>query len=157
MSQELNTNIIERTVDLSYGLVSYKKNLIVIVDDHKLVRETTMNLLSNVLKSLDLEDYSFIEASDGIDLLNIIKTDVSKRIKCILVDENMEYLNGSEAVKIIRRLEGNKKIPRFNIISTTAFDDLETKKNILEAGFNKIILKPCSKSILAEILNDLNN
>jgi CheY-like chemotaxis protein len=157
MSQESNTNIIERSIELRYELAPDEKKLIVIVDDHKLIRETTKNLLINVLKSLNMENFSFIEASDGIDLLNIIKTDYSKRIKCIFVDENMEYLNGSEAVKIIRNLENNKKIPQFKMVSITAFDDLETKKNILGAGFDLIVPKPCSKSILTEILNDLDD
>lgn len=147
--------MIERILELSYCPTAYKNNVIVIVDDHKLVREATINLLSTILNSLELEDFSFIEASDGIDLLRIIKTDICKRIKCIFVDENMEYLNGSEAVRIIRHLESNKKIPRFNIVSTTAFDDVETRKIILEAGFDKIIQKPCSKSILKEIVGNI--
>jgi hypothetical protein len=56
------------------------------------------------LKIKTLEDFSLIDVSYGKDLLNIIKKVVSYRKKCLLVDKNMGYLNGSEAVKIIRNL-----------------------------------------------------
>ncbi len=155
IADEINGFQIETTESFSFNVASDKSNVIVIVDDHKLVRETTVNLVTKVLKNLEMDDFRFIEASDGIDLLNIIKTDTKNKIKCIFLDENMEYVNGSEAVKIIRHLEAKKKIPSYNIVSTTAFDDVQTLNNIKDAGFNLILHKPCSKSTITEVINNL--
>jgi DNA-binding NarL/FixJ family response regulator len=127
----------------------------VVVDDHKLVRTNTINLIKKALSALNINDCNIIEGSDGIDLLNIVRKDEKCKIKCILIDENMEYLNGSEAVKIIRKLEQNNKIKSQHIVSITAFDDIGTRKNILDSGVNTILSKPCTKSNIIEILRNV--
>ena len=131
------------------------ENCIVVVDDHKLVRLNTINLIKTTLLGLNINDYSIIEGSDGIDLLNIVRKDENGRIKCIFTDENMEYLNGSEAVKFIRKLEQINKVKSNYIVSITAFDDTGTKKNILDSGVNSILSKPCSKTAITSILKNL--
>jgi CheY-like chemotaxis protein len=132
-------------------------SLIVIVDDNKLIRETTINLIKLVLAEMNIIDnYRTIECVDGIDLLKLIISDTEHRIKCVFTDENMEYLNGSEAVKIIRRLEEKGKVYKYNIITITAFDDIQTKKNILSSGVNSMLTKPCTKSSMIKILKELN-
>ncbi len=125
---------------------------LVIVDDHKFVREHTINLLKLLLKDFSNSLYEIVECCDGIELLNIVRLDTANLIKLILVDENMEYLNGSESVKIIRNLEFNKKIKQYHIVSITAFDDEQTKERILKSGVNSILNKPCNKSNLSIIL-----
>ena len=86
---------------------------ILIVDDHKLIRDTSANLIKNVMSTLNIRDFKIIEGSDGIDLLNLVRSDKDHKIKYIFTDENMIYLNGSKAVWLIRKL--NKMI-RFKII-----------------------------------------
>jgi signal transduction histidine kinase len=129
---------------------------IVVVDDHKLVRENTINLINSVLNDIDLPSFEIVEYTDGIELLNALKTDINFRIKLILIDENMEYLNGRETVNIIRKLEENKKINKYFIVSVTAYDDKETKKSILSSGVDSIICKPCTKTDLKSILNKID-
>ena len=94
-----------------------KKFQIVVIDDHKLVRENTVNLIRNVFKYLKINDYGILEGSDGVDLLNIVRLDKENKIKYIFIDENMYYLNGSEAVSIVRKFEEYKKINRYEIIN----------------------------------------
>jgi len=137
-SKQINTNLIK----------------LVIVDDHKLVREFTLNLLISLLKDFNSQSYDIVECSDGIELLNLVRLDAGNQIKLILNDENMEYLNGSESVKIIRILEENKKIKYHHIVSITAFDDQQTKERILNSGVNSIITKPCTKSDLSKLLSN---
>ena len=67
-----------------------KKFNIVVIDDHKLVRDNTVNLLKNVLSFLKINDYAILEGSDGIDLLNFIRLDKEKKIEYIFIDENMD-------------------------------------------------------------------
>jgi CheY-like chemotaxis protein len=136
---------------LSNNYIDDDKLTIVLVEDNKLVRESTVNMLKNVLSILKIDDFRIIEGSDGIDLLNTVRYDKKNRIKYIFTDENMMYLNGSEAVRQIRKFEQDKKIPNYKIFSITAFDDEETKKNILDSGINSILSKPCSKSELLKI------
>ena len=72
------------------------------------------------------------------------------------LDENMEYLNGSETVKILRKLEEKNVINKYNYVSVTAFDDQETKNNIIKSGINSILSKPCTKSSLINVVKKLN-
>jgi signal transduction histidine kinase len=130
-------------------------NCIVVVDDHKLVRVNTINLIKTSLKILNIDDYSILEGTDGIDLLHILRNYGDGKIKCIFTDENMEYLNGSEAVKIIRKLEQNSKINSQFIVSITAFDDVGTRSNITDSGVNTILSKPCTKTKVTEILRNI--
>ena len=136
---------------LEINKFSPMKYYILVVDDHKLVRDNTINLLKNVLSNLKLDNFDILEGSDGIDLLNMVRSDRENRIKCILIDENMEYLNGSEAVNFIRKWEEYKKIQRYEIISVTAFDDKETQQRILFSGVNSVLFKPCTKTDFIKI------
>ena len=128
---------------------------IVVVDDNKFIRESSVNLIKNVLKTLKINDVDIIEGSDGIDLLNMVRSDKSYKIKSIFIDENMEYLNGSDAIKIVRKMEDNKKVRVYNLVSITAFEDNESKNRILSSGANSIISKPCTKSDITKILSNL--
>ena len=67
----------------------------------------------------------------------------------------MDYLNGTEAVRLIRKFEENKMIHLYNIISITAYDDEETRNYILKSGFNSILSKPVSKSEILKYLKNL--
>jgi CheY-like chemotaxis protein len=128
---------------------------IAVIDDHKLVRDNTVNLIKSILDGIHISNYEIIEGSDGIDLLNIVQKDKEGIIKCIFIDENMEYLNGSEAVRIIRKLEDKQKIKKYQIVSITAFDDIDTTNTILSSGINAIITKPCTKSSITNELKKL--
>ncbi len=67
----------------------------------------------------------------------------------------MEYINGWEAVSIMRKQEESQKIKRFYIISISALDDVDSKKNPLSSGVDKIILKPCTKSDLVNLFTKI--
>ena len=103
---------------------------------------------------LEINDIEILEAFDGIELLNILINDKNHQIKYIFLDETMEYLNGSDTVRIIRKMEADNKIKNYFIVSITAFDDTETKNFLLKTGVNLIISKPCTKSDISSILNN---
>ena len=102
-------------------------------------------------------DYEVICGSDGIDLLQLIRDDQNNGnlIKCVITDENMEYLNGSEAIKIIREFEKNGKTKPVNIISSTCHEDDLTTKHILESGSQSKLTKPLNKFDLVKIFKEL--
>jgi signal transduction histidine kinase/CheY-like chemotaxis protein len=133
------------------------KYKLLVIDDQQLIRENTVRLIKNVLSSLNMSsDFDIIEGSDGIELLNLIRLDKDNLIKCVLIDENMEYLNGSETVSIIRKLEQYRKIKRYLIVSISGLDDPETKDRLLRSGLDLVITKPCQKNDITKILFKLN-
>jgi hypothetical protein len=66
----------------------------------------------------------------------------------------MEYLNGSESVGIIRRLQKFDKIIKFKIASVTSFEDDETKNIIKNSGMDAVFSKPMSKTQLTEFFDE---
>ena len=156
-SYESNNNtlqIISFSIFLG-NLIDENKLKILVVDDHKYVRQNTVNLLKKALNELKIKNIDVIEASDGIEMLNIIIRDKNNKIKSIFIDENMEYMNGTEAVRILRKMQQDNKIKNYYIVSTSAFDDSESKKLILNSGVNSILSKPCTKSEICNILSNL--
>ena len=149
------TIIIPQSIEVERNLK--KKGKILIVDDNYFINEATQNILKKVLKEAG-SDMEIIIGSDGSDIIHHIIQDQSKgnQIKCILTDENMEYLNGSEAIKIIKNLERNKKIKFVNIISVTGNEESEYTRHIISAGAQMTLNKPLSKSVLSGVLKDLN-
>ena len=123
------------------------------MDDNKFIRNGIVTLIINVLSNLQINDVEILELSDGIELLYVIIKD-SNRIKYVFIDENMEFMNGSESVRIIRKMEKDNKINKFHIVSLTAFEDDYYKNLILDSGVNSIIPKPCTKYDISKIFND---
>ncbi len=134
-----------------------EKYVILIVDDHKFVRDSLKNIIEKIIKKLNIIDYFKVkEGQDGSDIINNIVLDQSKnnRIRCIITDENMEYINGSEAVKIIRNLEKNNKIKPVTIASITAFEDNSMKKLIHNNGIDYFLPKPCNENNLKKFFEE---
>ncbi len=104
---------------------------------------------------MNINYFSILECSDGIDLLSLIKKDKDKQIKCIFIDENMEFLNGSETVKIMRKLEESNKINKYYVVSATAFDDVETENYLIKLGVDKVINKSCTVSSIYNIISSV--
>ncbi len=109
--------------------------LILIVDDAKDNRLAIKISLKN-------ENYILVEAANGqmaVDKCKKLKPDV------ILMDAMMPVLDGYEATKEIRALEGFDRVP---ILMITALSGKEDKIKALEAGVNDFISKPFDKQEL---------
>ncbi len=79
-----------------------------------------------------------------------------KTISCIITDENMEFMDGSLAVKIIRQIEQKKEMKRMKIITCTCHEDQETSNMIMQSGSDMILSKPLNKSNLMSAMKELN-
>ena len=134
-----------------------KKEKILLIDDNHFINEASINVVSKVLKEAGSR-MEIIVGSDGADLIYQVIQDQSKgnEIKCILTDENMEYINGSEAIRIVRKLEKSLKIKFINIISVTGNEDSGSTNEIRKAGAQLVLNKPLSKNVIKGILKDLN-
>ena len=127
-----------------------------VVDDNQPIRFSLINLLKEIFFSYD-KSFDIIEAMDGIDILKIIMEDQKNGnlIKCIFTDESMEYLDGSQAIEMIRKMENRNRITRCNIVTVSSFEDEFNKREILAKGADYFIEKPCRKCDLINILSEL--
>jgi len=127
---------------------------ILIIDDNQYIRSSLKKILVSIMKE-KTKKFEIIEGYDGADIIKqVIDNQTSQvKIKCIFTDENMEYIHGSEAIKIIRNLERDNKISTNIFISITSFEDEINKSNILKAGADMILFKPYSKNQVMKMLS----
>ena len=137
--------------------LNQKRNIIITVDDNNLINKSVKKIIEKILKEND-KDYEVIVATDGIDILKLIRKDQSNGnlIKCIITDENMEYMDGSEAIKIVRNYEKIGKIKPVNIITSTCHEDKNITQHILNCGSQIILKKPLNKVELEKVFRHLN-
>jgi two-component system cell cycle response regulator DivK len=89
-----------------------------------------------VKRILLAEDYSLLEAIDGKDALNVLRT---TRPDLILMDINMPDMDGYTLTAKIKSLPGFERIP---ILALTANVMRGDKEKTLEAGCDGYIQKP---------------
>ena len=87
------------------------------MDDSKYISDAMKNLIKKILKEAKC-DLEVITGSDGVDIIkNVIDDQTNGNlIKCIITDENMEYIKGSEAIRFLRSLVMKNKIKHVKII-----------------------------------------
>lgn len=130
--------------------------LIIILEDNHLIRKSLVNQIIKLPEFIKHENLFLIEAADGVDLLKIA-TDLQKtnyKIKCLITDENMEFMNGSDCIKIIRKMMNEGIISKFSLLSLTAFSDDDRIDSIKKSGADFVFSKPISKSNLSKIFNN---
>jgi two-component system, cell cycle response regulator DivK len=89
-----------------------------------------------VKRILLAEDYSLLEAIDGRDALNVLKT---ARPDLILMDINMPDMDGYALTATIKSMPGFERVP---ILALTANVMRGDKEKTLEAGCDGYIQKP---------------
>jgi signal transduction histidine kinase/DNA-binding response OmpR family regulator len=126
---------------------SFHKNInskaitILLVEDHLEMR----TYLKEVLKK-----YNIIEASDGLEALELLKNNI---IHYILSDYMMPNMDGYEFVKTLRE----KKI-ELPVLILTARSDMEARLGMLRLGIDDYLTKPFEEEeLLTRINNGLQN
>ncbi len=117
---------------------------ILVVDDNEINREIINALLDDL-------GYEIIEATDGVEAVEIVKNSPKDEIGLVLMDIQMPKMNGYEATKEIRSLDNdNSNIP---IVALTANAFKEDKDNAINSGMNDHLSKPIEVDKLIEVLN----
>lgn len=124
-------NISTQATSVTKIIPIVSKKTILLVDDHLQMR--------NYLKGI-LENYNVIEAENGKDALEIIKTTV---IDLLLTDYMMPMMDGWELIKNIKKL--NYIFPVFVL---TARVDIEGRLKMLRLGIDNYFTKPFLKEEL---------
>lgn len=128
---------------------------ILVVDDEKLIRQSSLNILRKYLNKMKIE-YEIEECCDGIECIYKIYQGYSKGIlyDFIITDETMNFFNGSYMARIIKNLIKENIIDDIKIFMVTSYEwEIIYKKNsdILE----KVYTKPLSINILENIFDNI--
>ena len=116
---------------------------VLVVDDEKFVQ----NVMKNMIEKCGLSAFC---VSDGSEAINEIKANASK-YKFVLMDFTMPNIDGITATQQIRKF--NKTI---KIIGLSGDNDEETTQKAMQAGMNKVLVKPLKKPQLDEIIKTFN-
>ena len=128
---------------------------ILIVDNDINYRKSSFEIISKYFKKRLNYKLDYIEASDGIECLSEVykNTLENKKINCIVMDENMRFLNGSKCSKILYKLSKKncfQKIPIF-VLTSNELTSIRIKFN--QNIVDKIFSKPLIYEIMDEIFN----
>ena len=119
---------------------------ILLAEDNDLNREIAYTLLSEA--GFDVET-----AENGEQAVEMIKTAPAEHFDIILMDVQMPVMNGYEATRAIRALEGDRaKIP---ILAMTANAFEEDKREALACGMNGHLAKPINVDEMLKTLDKL--
>lgn len=115
-----------------------------IVDDHTLIRETWSSLLNTV------PNFEIVaECGDGQLAIEMAK---NTRPDIVLLDINMEPVNGFEVLKMIRKLSPASKIIGLSMRSEPAY-----AKKLLRLGAKGYVTKNSPRSEMLEAINEVSN
>lgn len=120
---------------------NWKNKKILIADDNHDILKYLNRILSDT-------GVTVIQARSGEEALSLVKD--NDDIDLILLDMQMEEMNGLEATKEIRKIR--KTIP---IVAQTAFLFEEEQDFVLEAGCDACLIKPVRKEQLYSVVSNL--
>jgi DNA-binding NarL/FixJ family response regulator len=113
---------------------------IAIADDHALFRQAAVTILSQVGFRV------ILEASDGLDLLNLLSHSASLPDISIL-DIEMPVMDGYETARRLKR-----DYPSIKIVALTQFYDRDKERCILQLGAERMLTKGSEPDVWKEAI-----
>ncbi len=120
-------------------LPSGKPLSVLVVEDHPISQEFAVEALRRL-------GHSAAVAADGSSAVSMAERE---HFDAILMDVQMPGMDGLEATRLIRALDGGARVP---IIAMTAHTRPEERTKCLDAGMNTVLTKPIDRRELAEAL-----
>ncbi|MBQ6786990.1 MAG: response regulator transcription factor [Lachnospiraceae bacterium] len=117
---------------------------VMIVDDHKMIREGLKRILE-----FDGEVQVIEEADNGQDCLNKLK---NIKPDIILLDINMPVMNGIETLQMLK-----KKKKKYKVLMLTVHNEVEYLIKAVDIGIDGYLLKDSDSNELKRAINSVNN
>jgi len=132
---------------------------VIVVDDEDLTRQSTIRMIRRYFEMNNLSNkFELIiqEANDGLDCLAKFYNLISDGIElyCIISDESMYFMNGSECSLVIRKVIQSRrlKIIPFYIVSAYPKENFEA---IIKKSVDNLFNKPINFYNVSEIFGEL--
>lgn len=138
----------------SVRLIEKKINKkILIADDNVILLNMLKKMLNDLFKKYNM-DFEIIAVNDGLDILNNVIEDQfnGNLIQCIITDENMEFIKGSDAVKILKDLNQKNRIKDIPVIFLTSYDEIFNFGFSADVNNYKILSKPINYISLEAVM-----
>jgi len=119
---------------------------ILLVDDHKLIRDGIKSILK-ISKHISIVG----DCSNGKEAINFLKKNHNK-VDIILMDISMPELNGIDATEIITKLH-----PNIKVIALTMHIEEAYLSQMIDAGALGYILKDSTKNNIVEAIESVYN
>lgn len=131
-----------------------KQRKIVVVEDNIIMNSSILKIINTLIDENKM-NHRAIACFDGIDLLKEVIESQNKGhiIDLVIIDENMDYMNGSEALGILKKLEDRNRITFPKVVSSTS--DISMNHRQKELKIWKIMPKPYNKSSLLSLFKEL--
>ena len=120
------------------------KITILLVDDHKLIRDSWCFILNS-----DPRFQVIGETNEGSDAIELAK---NKRPQIVLMDVNMTPVNGFDATRQIRKYSPGSKVIGISMYCMPAY-----AKRMLQMGAMGYVTKNSSKDEMFEAIVEVNN
>lgn len=139
LSQPFRTSVPvkDKTVDFS-------GRRILLVEDNQLNKEIAVTLLEEM--GLDVET-----ADDGSEAVELLKKAAPGQYDLVFMDIQMPFMDGYEATRCIRELEG--PISTIPIVAMTANAFSTDREKAISCGMNEYLSKPVNIKKMTELLN----
>ena len=126
---------------------SFDGKKVLLVEDNALNMEISKEFLN-------MQKIEVVCAWDGKEAISLFEESEENEFDAILMDMKMPVMNGSEATKVIRKLDRKdaKTIPVIAVTANTFAEDLLEMK---EAGMNEYISKPIDYKALNHVLSSI--
>jgi two-component system chemotaxis response regulator CheY len=108
------------------------KGTVLVVDDSAMMRKVVLR----VLKMADLEFESVLEAGDGSEAVNLLRTN---QVALIMCDINMPVMSG---LQLLQRIKDEKLAPGVPIVMVTTENSEPQVRQAILAGARGYIRKP---------------
>ena len=115
---------------------------ILIVDDYDDARDVWMTVLG-------AEGFEVLTAANGVDALAVA---LSGTPSLVVLDLSLPGMSGVEVARAIRDQQGEPPMP---LVALTGYSDPEHLAEARDAGFDLVLTKPCTPSILIEAIRRL--
>jgi len=115
---------------------------ILIADDHKIVRDGIISLLSD-----EAELKIIAQAENGVEVLKIIE---NENIDIVIMDISMPKMNGIDCTKKIK-----EKHPNIQILILSMFSEEQYIKEVFKSGASGYILKNSGKEELLDAIKTI--